>query len=96
MDLALYDFTIFPATQHYKTLQIYYSGMFILATYRGGVNIKSNGEFCEGSDEADGMADVDSDGNSEFTMNDFDYCAINKFNFAARATGEKTLNQHGE
>ena len=67
--------------------------MFILATYRGGVNIKSNGDFCEGSDSKDGTRDsTDSD---EMTLNDFDYCAVNKFNFSARATGETGINKYG-
>ena len=92
-DLAMYNFTIFPATQHATTKQIFYSGMFILATYRGGVNIKSNGDFCEGSDSTNGTRDsVDSD---EMTLNDFDYCAVNKFNFSARATGETGINKYG-
>ena len=92
-DLMMYNFTVFPATQHATTKQIFYSGMFILATYRGGVNIKSNGDFCEGSDSADGSRDsTDSD---EMTLNDFDYCAVNKFNFSARATGETGINKYG-
>lgn len=90
MDLALYNFTVFPATQHAKTMQIFYSGMFILATIRGGVNIKSNGEFCQGSSQDDGSID------SEFTLNDFNYCAVNKFNFSVRATGETRIEQYGE
>lgn len=90
-DLALYNFTIFPAMQHSTTKQIFYSGMFILATYRGGVNIKSNGDFCQGSSDIDtGERD------NELTLNDFDYCAVNKFNFAARATGETSIKQHGD
>ncbi|MCQ2571080.1 MAG: prepilin-type N-terminal cleavage/methylation domain-containing protein [Candidatus Saccharibacteria bacterium] len=89
-DLALYDFKVFPATQHNATKQIFYSGMFILATYRGGVNIKSNGDFCQGSDNENGLRD------SDITLNDFDYCAVNKFNFSARATGETGINKYGE
>ena len=89
-DLAMYNFTMFPATQHITTKQIFYSGTFILATYRGGVNIKSNGDFCEGSDDENGYRD------SEITLNDFDYCAVNKFNFSSRATGETGINKHGE
>ena len=91
-DLALYDFTVLPATQNYTTKQIFYPGTFILATYRGGVNITSNGDFCQGSDNNDGSMD-DAE---EFTSNDFDYCAVNKFNFAVRASGETGINQHGE
>lgn len=94
-DLMMYDFSILPATQHLTTKQIFYSGMFILATYRGGVNIKSNGDFCEGSDSEDGSRDMIGD-ESEMTLNDFDYCAVNKFNFSARATGETGINKYGE
>ena len=89
-DLVLYDFTVLPATQNYTTKQIFYPGTFILATYRGGVNIASNGDFCQGSDNENGLMD------DEYTGNDFDYCAVNKFNFAARATGETGINQHGD
>lgn len=94
-DLAMYNFTIFPATQHLTTKQIFYSGMFIIATYRGGVNIKSNGEFCEGSDSETGVSDI-VNGATDITLNDFDYCAVNKFNFSARATGEISINKYGE
>ncbi len=93
-DLAIYNFTVLPATQHDETKQIFYSGMFILATYRGGVNIKSNGDFCEGSTREDGGRD--NSGDNEMTLYDFDYCAVNKFNFSARATGETGINKHGE
>jgi hypothetical protein len=89
-DLVLYNFTVQPATQHDLTKQIFYSGMFILATYRGGVNVQANGDFCQGSDKEDGSA------GDEFTLNDFDYCAVNKFNFSARATGETGINKYGE
>lgn len=92
-DLAMYNFTVFPATQHATTKQIFYSGMFILATYRGGVNIQSNGDFCEGSDHENG--ERDSEDSNEMTLNDFDYCAVNKFNFSARATGETGINKYG-
>lgn len=90
-DLALYDFSILPATQNNITGQIFYSGTFILATVRGGINIMSNGDFCTGKE---GAAITDS--NIEATDNDFDYCAVNKFNFAMRATGESSINQYGE
>ena len=89
-DLVLYEFTVLPATQNFTTKQIFYPGTFILATYRGGVNILANGDFCQGSSNYDNTID------SEFTKNDFDYCAVNKFNFTGRATGETGINQHGE
>ncbi len=95
-DLALYNFTVYPASQHTSTKQIFYSGMFILATIRGGVNVMANGDFCQGSDDDDGSKNIESDGTSEFNLNDFDYCAVNKFNFSARATGETGINKYGE
>ena len=95
--IALYNFTILPATQNSTTKQIFYSGMFILATIRGGVNIKSNGEFCQGSNKySDSEGDQYGVADSEFTSNDFDYCAVNKFNFSTRATGQSSnIKQHG-
>ena len=87
MDLAIYDLRILPATQNDTTKQIFFSGSFILATLRGGVNIESNGDFCTGEGNLDG---------TDFTLNDFDYCAVNKFNFSARATGEASVKQYGE
>lgn len=74
-DLAFYDFKIFPPNQHELTRHSFYSGTFILATIRGGIDITSNGDFCKNPQD-----------NSLQT--DFAYCAINKFNFAMRATGE--------
>lgn len=73
-ELALYDFRIFPASSNRITGHIFYSGTFILATLRGGVDIFAAGNYCT----------------AEYgTLNtDFNYCAINKFNFAMRATGE--------
>lgn len=86
-DLAIYDFRILPATQNDTTKQIFISGSFILATMRGGVNIESNGDFCSGEGNLDG---------TDFSLNDFDYCAVNKFNFSARATGEASIKQNEE
>lgn len=78
-DLVLYDFTVFPATQHTITKQTFYSATFILGTVRGGININSNGNYCNENDSpllgASGL------------LTDFNYCAVNKFNFAMRATG---------
>ncbi|MDO4967249.1 MAG: hypothetical protein Q4E70_00565 [Candidatus Saccharibacteria bacterium] len=74
-NLALYDMSIFAPTVHELTSSAYYSGTFILATLRGGIDINSTGEFC--SDPPDNL------------NTDFAYCAINKFNFAMQANGEK-------
>ncbi|MBP5655992.1 prepilin-type N-terminal cleavage/methylation domain-containing protein [Candidatus Saccharibacteria bacterium] len=89
-DLALYDFVVLPATQNNITGQILYSGTFILGTMRGGVNVLSNGDFCTGADT------MYSD-EVESTNQEFNYCSVNKFNFAMRATGESsTADQYGE
>ena len=70
--LALYDFAIYPPTQDYNTKRLFYSASMVLATMNGGVNIAGTGDRCEPP--------------SGFLSN-FSYCAVNKFNFAIRATG---------
>jgi hypothetical protein len=74
-NLAIYDFRVFPAAQNTTNRQTYYSATFILATLRGGIDITSYGNYCQ--DHA--MSSI---------ATDFSYCAINKFNFSMRATGE--------
>ena len=70
--LALYDlYSSVPATNTLGTVSLY-SVSFVLGTVQGGANIRAAGDFCKAPAEADG---------------DFDYCAINKFNFAAQANG---------
>lgn len=72
-DLILYDFMMFPATWSRSSEQVLYSATFILATIRGGVNINGNGDYCQGTTLG--------------LTTDFNYCAVNKFNFAMRSTG---------
>lgn len=92
VDLAMYDFLVLPATQNNKTGQIFYSGAFILATTRGGINVLANGDYCTGKDTSN-LLDED----VENTRYDMEYCAVNKFNFAMRATGESyNTDQYGE
>ena len=81
--LALYNLRIFPASVSRLTGHIFYPATFILATVKGGIDITRGGDYCE----------VDST-----TLNtDFSYCAINKFNFAMRATGEsKEEHEYGQ
>ena len=78
-NLALYDLQVFVPTQHHITMHSYYSGTFILATLQGNINIKTTGNFCN---------TVPDDLNTDFA-----YCAINKFNFAAQATGGLNENE---
>lgn len=75
-NLALYDLRIFYPVYHATTKQGFYSGTFILGTLTGGVDVTSSEDFCSDA--------------PEFSFSsDFPYCAINKFNFASRATGEE-------
>lgn len=82
LDLVLYELTMFPISQDSITLRSFISGTFILATERGGVNITRTGDYCDvqqGNDIANG---------STLELgSEFNYCAINKFNFAARTAG---------
>jgi type II secretory pathway pseudopilin PulG len=74
--LILYDFRVFPAAANQITGHIFYNATFILATQQGGVDIFATGDYCSAVPD---------------NLNtDFNYCAINKFNFAMRATGETT------
>lgn len=52
----------------------FYSISFILGTTSGGININATNDFCSAPQNG----------------GDFNYCAINKFNFAAQATGGKS------
>ena len=74
-NLAVYDMSVSVAEQSTMSRSAYYYGSFILGTIRGGINVNASGNFCaapEGYNES---------------VENFDYCAINKFNFAALATG---------
>ena len=73
--LAIYDLTTSIAEQTGREKDVFYYTSFILGTVQGGVNVNAAGDFCatpEGYDNA---------------LENLDYCAINKFNFAAMATG---------
>lgn len=73
-NLALYDFDIaVPATNDLNTAS-FYSVSFILGTIEGGININSTGNYCKTPE-------------SYSSSENFDYCSINKFNFAAQAIG---------
>lgn len=72
--LAIYDFVVYRPIRNSNTKQSLYSASLILATISGGVNILSSGDYCKPPSELE-------------LTSDFSYCAINKFNFAMRATG---------
>ena len=77
LDLLLYELTIQPLSQDSITLRTYMTGNFILATARGGIDITASGDYCQNSE----TSSLDNLGA------EFNYCAINKFNFAARTAG---------
>lgn len=82
LDLTLYELTIFPVSQDSVTLRTYMSGTFILATLRGDVDIMRSGDYCNVNPaNGEGAGSIDNLGS------EFNYCAINKFNFAARTAG---------
>lgn len=89
LDLTLYEFTVFPISQDSVTLRTYMSGTFILATLRGDVDIMRSGDYCSlGTQIEDEDGNLSGDTGSLNNLgSEFNYCAINKFNFAARTAG---------
>lgn len=79
-NLVLYDLVAFPSTLHALTQHTFYSLTFILGTVQGGVDIMSSGDFCTAPPTDD-------------LNTDFNYCAVNKFNFSVRATGDLTKTE---
>lgn len=80
-DLALYDLVVQPAYQSNTTMHTLYNISFILGTVNGGININSSGDYCTGAED-------DPTDPTEFTMSGFEYCALNRFDFAAIQTGQ--------
>lgn len=83
LDLWLYELTMFPISQDDFTYRTFMSGTFILATERGNINLARSTEYCDVNHLADDETATD-------LLNigsEFNYCAINKFNFAARTAG---------
>lgn len=89
LDLMLYEFTVFPISQDSVTLRTYMSGTFILATLRGNVDITRSGDYCSlGTQITDTNNNQVGDTSSLNNLgSEYNYCAINKFNFAARTAG---------
>lgn len=81
---VFYDLTIFKPVQHHLTLHTFYSGTFILGTVDGDVDITAIGDYCTNTSQPDNLA------------TDFNYCMINKFNFATRAAGDLTNAEKAE
>ncbi len=96
LDLMLYNLNVFPISQDSVTLRTFMTGTFVLGTLRGSVDITRSGDYCQedilpGVTDPDGSEDgyANSSGNIYDTGAEFNYCAINKFNFATRTAGAK-------
>ena len=72
-NMSIYDLKSGVPAENGISNNIFYSVSLILGTLQGGVNVSAMG--CEAPE-------------SGSALESFDYCAINKFNFAATATGE--------
>ena len=72
--LAIYDLVAAPPAEGGAMSSLFYAVSFILGTVQGGVNVNTTGNFCATP--------------NDYGIENFDYCAINKFNFAVQATGE--------
>ena len=70
--LALYSLDVYELTNQ-TTKKGLYDVSFTLGTIRGGPYVVGSDSHCKAPGDAD---------------SDFEYCAINKFNFATRTTGE--------
>lgn len=74
--LAIYDLDSSAPAESTALNSMFYSATFILGTVQGGINVMASGDFCAvPGDLANG------------SIEEFNYCAINKFNFAAEANG---------
>lgn len=81
-NLDLYELVIFPLSQDIVTLRAFFSGTFILGTERGNASIVRSGDYCDVTN-----AGGEGSGNLQDLGSEFNYCGINKFNFAARTAG---------
>ncbi|MBQ3441403.1 prepilin-type N-terminal cleavage/methylation domain-containing protein [Candidatus Saccharibacteria bacterium] len=75
--LVLYDLSFYEPAFDPGTGDALFSASFILGTTSGKVDITTAGDYCKNSEDI-------------FSA-DSTYCSINKFNFAARATGGITI-----
>jgi Tfp pilus assembly protein PilE len=74
-NLALYSLTVGTPAMGGNLKTMLYSASFVLGTIQGGINVQTSGNYCATPEGA------------ESDVENFDYCAINKFNFAAQTTG---------
>jgi len=73
-NIAIYDLYVAEPAVGKSRSNTFYWGSFILGTTQGGVNVLQDGNYC-----------TPPEGYSSYE--NFDYCSINKFNFAVQAIG---------
>ncbi|MBQ6461677.1 hypothetical protein IJJ36_04640 [Candidatus Saccharibacteria bacterium] len=71
--LAIYDLDVAQPVESPSGSNAFYSVSFILGTITGGINVKAQGNACATP--------------ADYENENFDYCAINKFNFAVQVNG---------
>jgi len=73
-NLAIFDLQIYSPSEDEITAHTFVPVSIIMATVTGGVDIMGNGDYCK---------------DPGFTLAaDFNYCAVNKFNFSVQAIGK--------
>lgn len=72
-NLVVYDLDVVRPVEDSSQNDIFYSASFILGTVQGGIDVKTDGNYCAVP--------------NDYANENFDYCSINKFNFAAQAIG---------
>ena len=73
-NMAIYSLSVPSSAVSNNSNTMLYSVSMILGTIQGGINVRTAGNFCS---TPEGYSSEEN----------FDYCAINKFNFAATASG---------
>lgn len=73
-DLVLYNFDVAKPAESSTRGNMFYSISFILGTKDGGINITVDNKKCATP--------------NDYEMENYNYCAVNKFNFAVQASGE--------
>lgn len=74
-DLAIYYLDSAKPAESKSSQDLFYAISFILGTVQGGINVSSTGNFCSTPE------------GETSELENLDFCAINKFNFAVQATG---------
>lgn len=78
--LSIYNFSSNIAMQQGFSKNLFYYASFVLGTLQGGANLTATGDYC--ARPQDYSDDYD---------HNFDYCSVNKFNFAATANGGQNV-----